>query len=484
MGVWAAPPEFSGGVNNEYAYEEVVFISGEPIKFVGSFSVSEKDKDDTKTSTYKFSKLKPEDKSIDAELTKTITYVTTYMNRNDKGQTIAQTEVEKYSESLKVGQDKYELKDYQFSKSDIIDNRPASDFFSGNMKGRKYYTINKDEGEVVVEISGGTAAYENFWGNTETQMIDYVINSKRTIKEEDSEDTDDVSWQGTVTAHISDSQTKSLKYSGNDANYSSFYGGHVRVTNRAMVSRYEYNLPRFDDDGTLDGKKRDRDTIQLSKEMVPKVERLIVPKFRDLNGHWAQESIEKLYSLDVFDEQSSFFSPNIPFTRGEFTKGIIRACDIRTSTEGQKTTSRSRRQPPEESPFKDVAVADKNYQYIKSGLEKQIISGVSATEFKPDEPLTRAQAITILIRALGFENKAPNPGYYTSFSDDRSIPNWARDSVYVARELDLISGDEYNRVNPNKVVTRAEAASMLVRFLEFMEKDLQRDYRENIIQFN
>jgi len=33
-------------------------------------------------------------------------------------------------------------------------------------------------------------------------------------------------------------------------------------------------------------------------------------------------------------------------------------------------------------------------------------------------------------------------------------------------------------------MTRAEASAMLVRFLEFLERDLQRDYRENIILFN
>jgi hypothetical protein len=486
---WAAPPEFSGGINNEYAYEEVIFITGQPIKFIGTFTVSEKDKGETKTITYKFNKLKPEDKSIDAELTKSITYVVDYTTRNDKGQTIAQTQISgKPKETLEIGEDEYELFDYQFSKSDVIDNRPAADFYSGNMTGRKLYLINGKkpedaEGTVTVDITGGNAGYENFWGNTDTQINDYVISSTRTIAEDDSEDTDEVSWQGTVKVQVSDSMTKNLRYSGNEANFSSFNGGHIRVTNREMVSRYDYNLPRFRD-GELDGSRRERDSIQLSKQMVPKLERLIVPKFRDLNGHWAQESIEKLYSLDVFDEQSSFFSPNIPFTRGEFTKGIIRACDIRTTMETEKKTTRRRNEPPEQSPFQDVAVEDQNYQYIKSGLEKQIISGVSPTAFQPKEPLTRAQAISILIRALGFENKAPNPGYYTSFADDRSIPNWARDSIYVAREINLISGDEMNRVNPNKVVSRAEAASMLVRFLEFLEKDLQRDYRENIIQFN
>ncbi|MFT9495519.1 S-layer homology domain-containing protein [Anaerosolibacter sp.] len=482
---WATPPEFSGGINNEYAYEEVVFISGEPIKFIGTMTVSEREKDNSKTITYRFSKLSPEDKSIDAELTKSITFTTEYTNRNDKGQTIGQTKVDKYSEAIKIGQDKFELKDFQFSKSDIIDNRPAANFYSGNITGRKYYTINKDQGEVIVEIIGGNVGYDNFWGNTETQITEYIITSIRQITDDTGEQNgiQKETWQGTVKAQASDSLTKTLKYAENEANYSSFNGGHIRVTNNGMVSRYDYNLPKFKD-GKVDGSKRNSGSISLSKDMVPKLERLIVPKFKDLGGHWAQESIEKLYSLDVFDEQSSFFSPEIPFTRGEFTKGVIRACDIRPSQGEQKPSSRSRKQPPEVSPFTDVNTTDAYYQYIKGGLEKQIIAGTSPGTFEPNAPLTRAQAITILIRALGFENKAPNPGYYTSFSDDKDIPNWAKDSIYVAREINLITGDNYNRVNPNKVVSRAEAASMLVRFLEFLEKDLQRDYRENIIQFN
>ena len=148
-----------------------------------------------------------------------------------------------------------------------------------------------------------------------------------------------------------------------------------------------------------------------------------------------------------------------------------------------KRSSR-RKEPPEESPFKDVQVEDEDFQYIKQGLEKNIIAGVSNDLFDPKGPLTRAQAVTILIRALGFGGRAPNPGYYTSFSDDDKIPSRARDSVYVAREIGIIQGDSYNRFNPGKIMTRAESSAMLVRFLEFLEKDLQQDYRENIILYN
>ncbi|TCO78761.1 S-layer homology domain-containing protein [Marinisporobacter balticus] len=482
---WATPPGFSGGVNNEYEYEEVVFITGEPIKFVGTVDVKEKEKDHEKTIDYKF-KLTPEDKTIDGKLDRNITLLTTYTKRDDKGQTIGQTVVDKYKETLTIEKDKYELaKDggYELSKSNVTDNRPASDFYSGNLKARKYYTINKDEGEVIVDISGGNAGYKNFWGSTETEILDYNITSKRNTEDEDG-DIDTNFWHGTVKVQVSDSLTKTLKYSENEADFSSFYGGHVRVTNSEMVSRYEYNLPRVEDDAIND-RRRAIGRLQLRQKMVPKVERLVIPKFRDIGGHPAEEYIKKLYSLDVFDEPSTFFSPDIPFTRAEFIKGVIKACNIRPSLEEETKTRRRRRNDPEEiSPFKDVEVKDTDYKYIKDGLEKQIITGVSDDLFAPDQPLTKAQAITILIKALGFESKAPTPGFYTSFTDDGKIPNWAKDSIYVAKEINLIHGDNMNRINPNKTITRAETSEMLVRFLEFLQKDLQKDYRENIINFH
>lgn len=478
----AVPADFYGGVNNEYRYEEVVFVSGEPITFSGTVAISEREKNNTKTVSYRFD-LKAEDMNEKTQLKRTVTYVTEYEEKSDKGQAIGNTAISKYSEKIEIGQDNYELKDYQFSKSDIIDERPASDFYSGNFKGRKYYTINKDEGEVIIDISGGDVGYENFWGITDTQIIDYSVSSKRYVpNEDDPEEKDLYTWEGTVEVQISDSQTKTLNYESNEAGLSSFNGGYVRATNREMVSNYEYNLPVMK--GNIpDKKKRDKDDISLSLKMVPKVERLVVPKFRDVQGHWAQEYIEKLYSLDVFDSGDNFFVPEAPMTRENFTKGIIRACDIRTSMDNQKRTSRSRKQPPEVSPFKDVAPDDPNYEFIKEGLNKGIISGETKDLFKPKDPLTRAQAITILIRALGFAGKAPSPGYYTDFSDDDKIPSWAKDSIYVAREINLIEGDNYNRINPDKVMTRAEASAMLVRFLEFLQKDLQKDYRENIILY-
>lgn len=480
----AAPAGYSGGVYNEYQYEEIVFVTGKPVKFSGDLKITEREKEEKqeKTLTLKFD-LTAKDEPGKTKLKRSMTFITEYDEKSGKGQAVGNTYISKYSEKIEFGKEKYELEDFQFSRSDVIDKRPASDFYSGNFKGRKYYKINKNEGEVIIEITGGNVGYENFWGSTETQIIEYEITSERDIEDEDEDGEKEkkrVKWQGSVRTQISDSTIKSLVYSDNEASLSSFQGGYTRTTNREMVSKYEYDLPKMEEN-IPNRSKRNRDTIRLSAKMVPLLERLTVPKFRDTAGHWARNHIEKLYSLDVFDTSQTFFTPEIPMTRGEFTKGVIRACDIRTTTEGKRKNDRRRKKDLEISPFRDVEAEDPDYEYIKGGLDKGIIAGVAKDLFKPKTPLTRAQAITILIRALGFTNKAPTPGYYTEFADDHKIPGWAKDSIYVAREIHLIEGDEYNRVNPDKIMTRAEASAMLVRFLEFLQKDLQIDYRENII---
>lgn len=472
---------FIPGAHNEYLYEEMVFITGEPLKFTGSLDITEKDRDNTRTTTYKYN-LTCNDLEEKTKLTRTITFITDFDERTDKGQAIASTRISRFSERVEIGRDRYELTHFQLSQSDIVDIKPVADFYSGNFSGRKVYQLNRGEGEVVVEISGDEVGYENFWGNTDTQTLYSTISSRRFIEDEEG-DREEVTWEGTVRLRVSDSAIKTLRYSENDANLSSFEGGYIRTTEREKVARYEYDLPRMR--GLVpDRDRRVKDTLTLSAKYLPNIERLVVPKFRDVRGHWAQSSIEKLYSLDVFDESPNFFTPEAPMTRAEFTKGIIRACDIRIPVEAGRSSRRRSKEPPEVSPFKDVAVEDEMYKYIKEALEKGIVAGVSPDEFRPQDPLTRAQAATIMMRALGFENRAPNPGYYTSFADDRQIPNWARDSIYMAREIGILQGDTANRVNPNKVLTRAEASTMLIRFLEFLQRDLQRDYRENIFFYN
>ena len=101
----AVPVGFSGGVMDEFRYEEVVFITGKPIKFVGTVKVSEKNKSDTSSVTYKMDLVPHEDYKEDygnTKYKKSVTYDTEYQDHKAIGQSTGKTTVGKYTESLQV----------------------------------------------------------------------------------------------------------------------------------------------------------------------------------------------------------------------------------------------------------------------------------------------------------------------------------------------------------------------------------------------
>lgn len=440
-----------GGIQNEYTYEEVVFITGKPIVFTGTsddVKVTEKESKGKLTETYKITLEGPNGE----KLTRNFTYVSDVTNYDQIGQSTANGEVTKYTEKIKIGNVTYELEDYQYSKGRITDKRPASDYFSGNVISRKTYVTNsKDDPEtVVVNIESRSYGYENFWGATITQITDYEFQY-------------DNGKIGYVQNKASTTKSRTLNYEENTPSLSSFDGGYAVISAANTISEYTYDLPK--NSGNID----------LDAEYMSRIERLIVPKFRDLSAHGAKDDIEKLYSLGILDDQSNFFSPNTPMQRYDFAIAIGKAVDLRVLEDKKSKKSTT-------SIFADVNRNEKDYNYLVTAVEKGIITGTEPNKFIPNGSLTRQQAATILVRALGLENKAPDPGYQTAYSDDAKISDYARDSVYVATELGLMSGSN-GKFNPKGALTRAQASQIIMRFLEYLENDLQQNYRDDILFF-
>ncbi|WP_144509647.1 S-layer homology domain-containing protein [Bacillus sp. FJAT-22090] len=457
----AKVPDFNGGILDEYEYEEVFFLAGEPTTFTGKATVTEKENKNQLTSTYKYTLTS---KNGD-KLTRNAVYVSDLKNYETKGQTTSNTTVKSYSEKITMAdKSTYTLDDYQFSQGSVIDNRPATDYYSGNVIARKIYNKTfKDNKEtkkeqITVHMNGRDVGYKNFWGSTDTQFIDYEI----------------VTPKGTafVTSKVSDSKSRVLEYEPHTPSLSSFVGGHAVISSSNMISEYEYNIP-YRNSGPTTG------TIYLKKEKTPQIERLIVPKFRDIANHWSKPNIEKLYSLGIFDESSNFFSPDAAMKKDLFTVGVAKAVDLRV-LEAKPTKKNSTKKPL----FEDLDVKDPNYVYIESALNKGIVSPVNKIKFGATDSITRAQAVTIIIRSLGLEGRAPTPGYKTKFIDDNKIPKEAKDSIYVASELGLIDPDKKNRINPNEILTRGKASQLLVRYLNFLESDLKQNYRDDMLYFN
>ncbi len=87
------------------------------------------------------------------------------------------------------------------------------------------------------------------------------------------------------------------------------------------------------------------------------------------------------------------------------------------------------------------------------------MTGVSESLFLPEARLTRAQAATILVRALGLDGiaVAGNAG----FSDIAG--HWAKNEIQIAKQYNIIQGIGNGKFGPDLPVTREQIAAMLAR---------------------
>lgn len=110
--------------------------------------------------------------------------------------------------------------------------------------------------------------------------------------------------------------------------------------------------------------------------------------------------------------------------------------------------------------FKDVPTTYWAFHAIQSLAAKQIISGVTTTEFNPKSNVSRAEFTALLVRALGLNAEGP-----VQFTDIKSDA-WYSSYVATASKLGIVSGRSKDNFAPNASITREEMAIMVIRALE------------------
>ena len=182
-----------------------------------------------------------------------------------------------------------------------------------------------------------------------------------------------------------------------------------------------------------------------------------VPNFTDINGHWAKEHILFTVSRGLFSGTSeTTFSPNTTLTRGMFVTALGRLAGINPADYQTRK-------------FTDVK-ADAYYApYVNWAVSKGIVSGTTSTTFAPNSNITREQMAVIM------KNYADKMGYSipktleaVTFADNAQISSWAKDAVKAMQQAGVLSGKENNRFDPQGSATRAEAATVLHRFVEIV----------------
>lgn len=466
----------STGWKDTYDYQEVVFITGKPVVFSGEVKIKRSVKDDHETITYDYDLKHGESDTLKRK----VVFTTNITKKND--QIVKETVLKsKPSERINIDGVTYILNNNNmtFSMSTITDDRPAVDYFAGNWNGKKVYNVGDGE-TITVTATGQLYGYDQYWGNTETQEIRFLIEGQ--VNQNGIEK----SWGGRAEVKSSSTSAQKLLYVDNRPNEISFEGGYLQRQEDNSVLNYTATLPVFD----ANGDPTDRMITykdDLNRESFPKQTRLVIPDLKKMKGHWAENAVKQLYSLEIYNGNAADFMPNQYMTRAEFAKAIILAGKI--AVEEEKETKRvnprlrrnqQQEEQPKVSPYTDVPLNHPYYKYIDALYKTGAMAGYGS-RFNPDGIIDRAQALTIFIRVLGLESLAPNPTAVTTFRDNDHIPEWARNAVKVAAYIGLVRGDEYGYLHPNAPMTKAQASEFLNRLVNYMRSDIVRDYRDRVL---
>lgn len=164
--------------------------------------------------------------------------------------------------------------------------------------------------------------------------------------------------------------------------------------------------------------------------------------FTDITDEATAQAAEILRQLGVVDGVGGGkFNPAGNLKRAEFCKMAIVMMGIEDLEPGYRNRTI----------FTDVSSKHwaRGYINLAASGEEKFISGMGNGKFAPDEYITFAQAVTILVRLLGYSDSDTNmqwpEGYLT-----------LADSIGLTKEFDIA---------PNAAITRAQAARLFAKML-------------------
>lgn len=107
-------------------------------------------------------------------------------------------------------------------------------------------------------------------------------------------------------------------------------------------------------------------------------------------------------------------------------------------------------------PFDDVNNSDWFYPYLCAAYKSGLIQGITQNTFAPQQTITRQDIAVLISRII----KSDEEGADLTFSDSGEISDYAKNSVSLLCSLGIINGTDQNRFAPHENTTRAQAAKI------------------------
>ncbi|GHU86975.1 hypothetical protein FACS1894202_00180 [Clostridia bacterium] len=189
----------------------------------------------------------------------------------------------------------------------------------------------------------------------------------------------------------------------------------------------------------------------------PQVEALAAYSYIDIAGHPAAAAIQRWTELGVATGirtvDGYMFYPDKTATRAEFFTFFNHVLNDSVTTPVWQ--------------YADVSADKWYYRELTKAVAAGLIQGKTENMMRPDDPITRQEVVVLLAQSMGLY--APNAsalGEYCSDSD--SVGVFARGYVAAFFEKGWLEKNKDRPFEPYKLITRAEAMTMLDTWLRYV----------------
>ncbi|RXZ82094.1 6-bladed beta-propeller [Paenibacillaceae bacterium] len=185
--------------------------------------------------------------------------------------------------------------------------------------------------------------------------------------------------------------------------------------------------------------------------------------FKDVQAQWAQSAVNEMGARFIVQGDSGgLFHPDHDITRAEFAAVLVNGL-------GLKRAGKSL------SPYPDVQPSAWYSDVIQIAYEYSLISGFEDGTFRPEDKLTREQAMKVISNAMKLTKLKDKRAVQVveqllaPFNDANEAGEWARSSIADNLNAGIITGRDSHTLAPKAFITRAEVAVMVQRLLRASE---------------
>lgn len=122
------------------------------------------------------------------------------------------------------------------------------------------------------------------------------------------------------------------------------------------------------------------------------------------------------------------------------------------------------------SAFNDVASSEWYYAHVSSAVKNGLVNGYEDNTFRPSGNITRAEAMAVLYRTLDGKKLLTAAASTAKFADEASIPAWASSYVHGLFDNKIVAVNADNKIRAEVNATREECAVMIYNTLKTMGK--------------